>query len=58
MKKLTKMVDNNQFPGPSTVNNIKGNWVNIEATINNKADADYLTKKIEKVVANKLNIKK
>ena len=58
MKKLTKMVDNNQFPGPSTVNNIKGNLVNIEATINNKADADYLTKKIEKVVANKLNIKK
>lgn len=58
IKKLTKMVDNNQFPGPSTVNNIKGNLVNIEATINNKADADYLTKKIEKVVANKLNIKK
>lgn len=58
IKKLTKMVDNNQFPGPSTINNIKGNLVNIEATINNKADADYLTKKIEKVVANKLNIKK
>lgn len=58
IKKLTKMVDNNQFPSVSTVNNIKGNLVNIEATINNKADADYLTKKIEKVVANKLNIKK
>ena len=58
IKKLTTMVENNQFPGEKTVNNIKGNLVNIEATINNKADADYLTKKIEKVVASKLNIKK
>ena len=59
IKKLTKMVDNNQFPSNSVVNNtIKGNLVNIEANIKNKADADYLTKKIEKVVANKLNIKK
>ena len=59
IKKLTKMVENNQFPSNSVVNNtIKGNLVNIEANIKNKADADYLTKKIEKVVANKLNIKK
>lgn len=37
---------------------VDGNLVNIEAKINNKRDMDDLTKKIEKVLKDKFNIKK
>lgn len=42
----------------STKIDVEGNLVNLDAKINNKQDADYLTKQIEKVLLDKFNIKK
>lgn len=58
IKKLAKMADQNNFSASNSTVNIKGDLVKIEAQISNKADADYLTRKIEKVVSDKLNIRK
>lgn len=60
INRLAKMAkqDNTNITGPSTSIEVKGDLVRIEANIKNKTDADYLTKKIKKVIENEFNIKK
>ena len=61
MNKLVKQINDGTFNANNgTTNNvdIQGNLVNIDAKINNRQDADYLTEKIEKVLKDKFNIKK
>lgn len=44
--------------GNSTVVEVKGDLVRIDAKINDKTDAEYLTRRIEKMLKDKFNIKK
>lgn len=58
--RLAKMVKNSQTQtfAPSTQIEVKGDLVKIEADIKNKTDAEYLTRRIEKMLTDKFNIKK
>lgn len=60
INKLAKMARSkeNQITSNSTVIEVKGDLVRIDANIKNKTDAEYLTKKIEKTLKDKFNIKK
>lgn len=60
INKLAKMAKSgsNQISTNSTVVEVKGDLVRIEANIKDKTDAEYLTRKIEKTLENKFNIKK
>lgn len=61
MNKLIKQINDGTFNANNgTTNNIdiQGNLVNLDAKINNRQDADYLTEKIEKILKDKFNIKK
>lgn len=44
--------------GNNTVVEVKGDLVRIDAKINDKTDAEYLTRRIEKMLKDKFNIKK
>lgn len=57
LAKIAKQ-NNGTTIGQNTVVEVKGDLVRIDANIKNKTDAEYLTKKIEKVLTNKFNIKK
>lgn len=58
--RLAKMVKNSQTQtfAPSTQIEVKGDLVKIQADIKNKTDAEYLSRRIEKVLTDKFNIKK
>lgn len=58
--KLAKMArqKENAITTNSTVIEVKGDLVKLEANIKDKTDAEYLTKRIEKVLKDKFNIKK
>lgn len=61
VNRLVKMVKNNQNPitnNNSTVIEVKGDLVKISANIKDKTDSEYLTRKIEKMLKDKFNIKK
>lgn len=61
INRLVKMVKNNQNPitnNNSTVIEVKGDLVKISANIKDKTDSEYLTRKIEKMLKDKFNIKK
>ena len=60
INKLAKMArqKENVITTNSTVIEVKGDLVKLEANIKDKTDAEYLTKRIEKVLKDKLNIKK
>ena len=53
---ITNSNTNNNFGGPQI--EVNGNLVQIDANISNKTDADYLTKKVERMLKEKFNIKK
>ena len=42
----------------STVVEVKGDLVHLDAKIDNRTEADYVVKKVEKVLKDKFNIKK
>lgn len=56
LAKMAKKQDN--IVTNSTVIEVKGDLVRIDANIKNKTDAEYLTKKVEKMLKDKFNIKK
>lgn len=60
INKLAKMArqTENTITTNSTVIEVKGDLVKLEASIKNKTDAEYLTRRIEKVLKEKFNIKK
>lgn len=59
INKLAKMAKANEGPiSNSTVVEVKGDLVRIDAKINDKTDAEYLTRRIEKMLKDKFNIKK
>lgn len=60
INKLAKMARNQQNPinNNSTVIEVKGDLVRIDANIKDKTDAEYLTRRIEKTLKEKFNIKK
>lgn len=59
INKLAKMAKANESPMASnTVVEVKGDLVRIDAKINDKTDAEYLTRRIEKMLKDKFNIKK
>ena len=60
INKLAQMARNEQNPitNNSTVIEVKGDLVRIDANIKDKTDAEYLTRRIEKTLKEKFNIKK
>lgn len=60
INKLAKMArqTENTITTNSTVIEVKGDLVKLEANIKDKTDAEYLTRRIEKVLKDKFNIKK
>lgn len=61
INRLASLVKNNQTSnivssGPTIT--VKGDLVRIDANIKNKTDAEFLTKKVEKMLESKFNIKK
>lgn len=61
INRLAKIAKENGKNGPignNTTIQVKGDLVRVDANIKNKTDAEYLTKKIEKMLMNKFNIKK
>lgn len=60
INKLAKMARSkeNSITNNSTVVEVKGDLVKVEASIKDKTDVDYLTRKIEKMLKDKFNIKK
>ena len=60
INKLAKMArnENNPITNNSTVIEVKGDLVRIDANIKDKTDAEYLTRRIEKTLRDKFNIKK
>ena len=60
INKLAKMAKTGDVSigGRSTVVEVKGDLVRIDAKINDKTDAEYLTRRIEKMLKDKFNIKK
>ena len=59
INKLAKMAKANESPMMNnTVVEVKGDLVRIDAKINDKTDAEYLTRRIEKMLKDKFNIKK
>ena len=61
INRLASLVKNNQTSnivssGPTIT--VKGDLVRIDADIKNKTDAEYLTRKVEKMLESKFNIKK
>jgi len=60
INKLAKMARNeqNSITTTSTVIEVKGDLVRIDANIKDKTDAEYLTRRIEKTLRDKFNIKK
>ena len=61
INKLARMADQNNNSITNNTNSsitVKGNLVNVEANLKNQTDIDYLTRKIEKTLENKFNIKK
>lgn len=57
LAKMAKSKDN-PITTNSTVIEVKGDLVKIDATIKDKTDAEYLTRRIEKTLKDKFNIKK
>lgn len=62
INKLAKLVKNNttnnNIINSGTTVEVKGDLVRVEANIKNKGDIDFLTRKIERVLTDKFNIKK
>lgn len=60
INKLAQMArtKDNPITNNSTVVEVKGNLVHLDAKIDNRTDADYVVKKVEKVLKDKFNIKK
>lgn len=62
LNKMVRMINSNDkfslSQGNNTTIEVKGDMVKISANISNKNDADYLTRKIEKTLKEKFNIKK
>jgi LysM repeat protein len=59
INRLAKMAKANEGPiNNSTVVEVKGDLVRIDAKINDKTDAEYLTRRVEKMLKDKFNIKK
>ena len=63
LNRMMKYFDNLTTGNATNITNgptieVSGNLVNIEANIKNKSDVDLLTRKIEKVLTDKFNIKK
>ena len=60
INKLAKMAKNSENPitNNSTTIEVKGDLVRIDANIKNKNDAEYLTRRVEKMLKDKFNIKK
>lgn len=56
LAKMARTADNPISNGP--VVEVKGDLVRIDAKINDKTDAEYLTRRIEKMLKDKFNIKK
>lgn len=48
----------NPISASSTVIEVKGDLVRLDANIKNTGDAEYLTRRIEKMLKDKFNIKK
>ena len=59
INRLAKMAKQDNSPiNNSTVIEVSGDLVRIDANIKNKTDAEYLTRKVEKMLKDKFNIKK
>ena len=60
INRLAKMARNmdNPISASNTTIQVKGDLVRIDANIKDKTDAEYLTRKIEKMLKDKFNIKK
>ena len=59
INRLAKMAKQDNSPiNNSTVIEVSGDLVRIDANIKNKTDAEYLTRKVEKMLKEKFNIKK
>lgn len=60
INKLVKMAKNSKGDSlnQSTIVQVKGNLINVEADIKNKSDVDFLERKLERMLNNKFNIKK
>ena len=60
INKLVSMVKNNENPitNNSTVIEVSGDLVKIDAKISNKTEAEYLTRRVEQMLKDKFNIKK
>ena len=48
----------NSITNNTTTVEVKGDLVHLDAKIDNRTDADYVVKKVEKVLKDKFNIKK
>ena len=60
INRLAKMAKNTQNPisTSNTTIEVKGDLVKIDANIKDKTDAEYLTRKVEKMLKDKFNIRK
>lgn len=58
LAKIAKQTTNNNIINQGPRIEVKGDLVRIDANIKNKTDAEYLTRKIEKMLKDKFNIKK
>ena len=59
INRLAKMAKQDNSPiNNSTVIEVSGDLVRIDANIKNKTDAEFLTRKVEKMLKDKFNIKK
>lgn len=60
INKLAKLArtNENSITNNSTVIEVKGDLVRIDANIKDKTDAEYLTRRVEKILKDKFNIKK
>ena len=63
LNRMMKYFDNLTMNNPSAVSTgptitVKGDLVRIDANIKNKTDAEFLTKKVEKMLESKFNIRK
>ena len=63
LNRMMKYFDNMSTGNTTNISNgptveVSGDLVRIDAKINNKTDAEYLAKRVEKVLKDKFNIKK